>query len=94
MDKPSNLITIKPYFSQIQEICYTWTMANFETVCGILGELYTNYGDSKEFKGFVEFNDLGLPLAFLTSEGLIVELSDDGRRYVIDTLICLLDPLK
>ena len=55
-------------------------MVNFETVCGILGELHFNYGDSKEFKSFVEFNDLGLPLAFLTREGLIVELSDDGRR--------------
>ena len=69
-------------------------MANFETVCGILGELYTNYGDSKEFKGFVEFNDLGLPLAFLTSEGLIVELSDDGRRYVIDTFDMFIGSLK
>ena len=69
-------------------------MANFETVCGILGELYTNYKDSKEFKGFVEFNDLGLPLAFLTSEGLIVELSDDGRRYVIDTFDMFIGSLK
>ena len=69
-------------------------MANFETVCGILGELHANYGDSKEFKGFVEFNDLGLPLAFLTSEGLIVELSDDGRRYVIDTFDMFIGSLK
>ena len=69
-------------------------MANFETVCGILGELYTNYKDSKEFRSFVEFNDLGLPLAFLTSEGLIVELSDDGRRYVIDTFDMFIGSLK
>lgn len=69
-------------------------MVNFETVCGILGELYTNYKDSKEFRSFVEFNDLGLPLAFLTSEGLIVELSDDGRRYVIDTFDMFIGSLK
>ena len=69
-------------------------MVNFETVCGILGELHFNYGDSKEFKSFVEFNDLGLPLAFLTSQGLVVELSDDGRRYVIDTFDMFIGSLK
>ena len=69
-------------------------MANFETVCGILGELHFTYGDSKEFKSFVEFNDLGLPLAFLTREGLVVELSDDGRRYVIDTFDMFIGSLK
>ena len=69
-------------------------MVNFETVCGILGELHFNYGDSKEFKSFVEFNDLGLPLAFLTSQGLVVELSDDGRRYVIDTFEMFIGSLK
>ena len=69
-------------------------MANFETVCGILGELHSNYGDSKEFRSFTEFNDLGLPLAFLTREGLVVELSDDGRRYVIDTFDMFVASLK
>ena len=69
-------------------------MVNFETICKILGELHANYGDSKEFRGFVEFNDLGLPLAFLTSEGLVVELSDDGRRYVIDTFDMFVGSLK
>ncbi len=69
-------------------------MVDFETLCKILGELYTNYGDSKDFKTFIEFNDLGLPLAFLTREGLIVELSDDGRRYVIDTFDMFIGSLK
>ena len=69
-------------------------MADFETICKILGELHTGYSDSKDFRTFVEFNDLGLPLAFLTSEGLIVELSDDGRRYVIDTFDMFIGSLK
>ena len=69
-------------------------MVNFETVCGILGELHATYGDSKEFRSVTEFNDLGLPLAFLTNEGLIVELSDDGRRYVIDTFEMFVASLK
>ena len=69
-------------------------MVDFETVCGILGELHANYSDSKDFRSFIEFNDLGLPLAFLTNEGLIVELSNDGRRYVIDTFDMFIESLK
>lgn len=69
-------------------------MVDFETVCGILGELHSNYSDSKDFRSFIEFNDLGLPLAFLTSQGLVVELSDDGRRYVIDTFDMFVASLK
>lgn len=69
-------------------------MVDFETVCGILGELHFTYGDSKDFRSFIEFNDLGLPLAFLTREGLVVELSDDGRRYVIDTFDMFIESLK
>ena len=69
-------------------------MADFETICKILGALYTNYSDSKDFRSFIEFNDLGLPLAFLTSQGLVVELSDDGRRYVIDTFDMFVASLK
>ena len=69
-------------------------MVNFETVCKILGELHANYSDSKDFRSFIEFNDLGLPLAFLISEGLVVELSDDGRRYVIDTFDMFIASLK
>ena len=69
-------------------------MADFQTICKILGELHTGYSDSKDFRDFIEFNDLGLPLAFLTSEGLIVEVSDDGRRYIVDTFDMFIGSLK
>ena len=60
-------------------------MTDFVTQCVILGELYENYKEEKDFKAFIEYNDLGLPLAYLTAQGLIVEVSDDGRRYIVDT---------
>lgn len=37
----------------------------------ILGELWTDYKDDDMFSDFIEFNDLGLPLAFALSEGVI-----------------------
>ena len=60
-------------------------MTDFVTQCVILGELYENYKEEKDFKAFIEYNDLGLPLAYLTAQGLVVEVSDDGRRYIADT---------
>ena len=59
-------------------------MTGFAKKCAILGDLYANYGQDPEFKDFVEFNDLGLPLAYLSNEGLC-ELSIDGERYIEET---------
>ena len=57
-------------------------MTDFVTQCVILGELYEKYKEEKDFKAFIEYNDLGLPLAYLTAEGLIMQVSDDGKRYI------------
>ena len=56
-------------------------MTDFSNKCNILGELYINYKDNSKLKDFLEFNDLGLPLAYLSSENLC-ELSADGERYI------------
>lgn len=59
-------------------------MTVFSNVCDILGELYANYKEDKEFKDFIEFNDLGLPIAYLTKEHLVTP-SEDGIRYIVET---------
>ena len=59
-------------------------MTDFSNICDILGELYANYKEDKEFKDFLEFNDLGLPLAYFVRENLVVP-SDDGVRYIMET---------
>jgi hypothetical protein len=59
-------------------------MTDFSNVCDILGELYANYKDDKEFSDFIEFNDLGLPLAYMVRENLAVP-SDDGAKYIVET---------
>jgi len=59
-------------------------MTDFSNICDILGELYANYKDDKEFSDFIEFNDLGLPLAYMVRENLAVP-SDDGARYIVET---------
>ena len=59
-------------------------MTDFTSICNILGKLYSIYKEDEEFKDFIEFNDLGLPLAYFTAENLC-EVSDDGARYITET---------
>lgn len=59
-------------------------MTDFSKVCNILSQLYINYKDEEDFEDFIEFNDLGLPLAYFASEGLC-EVSDDGKKYIMET---------
>ena len=59
-------------------------MTGFTSKCEILGQFYSQYREEKEFADFMEFNDLGLPLAYFVSENLC-EVSDDGVRYINET---------
>lgn len=44
---------------------------NFEDKCLILSDLWMNYRYDEEFKDFVEYNDLGLPLAYTISNNIV-----------------------
>jgi len=66
-------------------------MTDFYIKCQIMGDLYKNYRE--DFKDFIEFNDLGFPLAFFNSEGLALP-SSDGMRYVEETWELLLAELN
>ena len=59
-------------------------MTDFSKKITILGEFYISYRDNKELEDFITFNDLGLPLAYLASEGLC-EVSEDGMKYIAET---------
>jgi hypothetical protein len=68
-------------------------MTDFSNVCNILGELFAQYKEDSDFKDFISFNDLGLPLAYLTRENLAVP-SDDGARYIMETWELFLTGLR
>ena len=59
-------------------------LTSFETICSILAELWSNYKQDKQLKDFIEYNDLGLPLAFLIDSSL-VDASPIAKEYVIET---------
>lgn len=66
-------------------------MTDFFIKCQILGDLYENY--EEDFKDFIEFNDLGFPLAYLNAQGLALP-SSDGMRFVEETWDLLLAELN
>jgi hypothetical protein len=57
---------------------------SFESICSILGDLWMDYKADKYFKDFIEYNDIGLPIAFLVDNEL-VEPGKLARQYVYET---------
>ena len=51
----------------------------------ILAELWMHYRDDEEFKDFIEYNDLGLPLAYGVANNLIESLTSTGETMVEET---------
>lgn len=68
-------------------------MTPFSKRCEILSELWMNYRDNEEFEEFIEYNDLGLPMAHLIAENL-VEATRQGEIYIDETFELLLDVLR
>lgn len=68
-------------------------MTPFSKRCEILSELWMNHRDDEAFEDFVEYNDLGLPMAHLIFEKL-VEPTRQGEIYIDETFDLLLDVLR
>lgn len=56
----------------------------FKNKCIILGDLWLNYRQQDLFEDFIEYNDMGLPLAYMISES-IAEPTELGSKYVEET---------
>lgn len=65
----------------------------FETRCDILSDLWIEYKEEPQFRDFVSYNDLGLPLAFLVSEDLVTP-NDKAIMMVNETFVLLLRSLE
>jgi len=56
----------------------------FESKLSILAELWMNYRDDQDLIDFIEYNDLGLPLAYLVYNEL-VDIKPQGEIYIEET---------
>jgi hypothetical protein len=65
----------------------------FEDKCSILTDLWLSYRTDPQFSDFVAYNDIGLPLSFITSEKL-AKPSEMGKQLVSETFDLLLGALE
>lgn len=66
---------------------------NFSKQCAILADLWMNYRDGSDFDDFMEYNDIGLPLAYLIASDLVKPLPV-SEMYVQETFNLLCAALK
>lgn len=66
---------------------------SFKTKASILGELWIDFKGEEEFADFIEYNDLGLPLAYMISNE-IVKPTVLAERFVNETFDLLLGALE
>jgi hypothetical protein len=60
--------------------------------CNILAEVWLDYRGEEDFNDFVEYCDLGLPLAFSISQN-IIESSPQAELYINEAFDLLLEAL-
>jgi hypothetical protein len=61
----------------------------FENKTQILADIWLNYRNDVDFMDFIEYNDLGLPLAYAISAN-IVPATDRAREFVEETFALFL----
>lgn len=64
----------------------------FEDRVAILSDLWLNFRNDENFTDFINYNDLGLPLAYAIHES-IVERTDIAARFIEETFELLLEGL-
>jgi hypothetical protein len=65
----------------------------FETRCNILADLWLSYRDEIDFKDFIQYNDVGLPAAFIVSEELATP-NDRLKLMINETFDLLLKAME
>ena len=61
-----------------------------ENKAKILGELWIDYRDDINFADFIEYNDLGLPLAYAYANGIIDNISARATEFINEAFDLLL----
>ena len=64
----------------------------FENKITILAELWMNYRDDEQLKDFIEYNDLGLPMAYFLMNELVLPTEQSGV-YINETYDLLIKSL-
>lgn len=63
--------------------------SQFSNQCAILADLWMNYRDDEQFQDFIDYNDIGLPLAYFVASDLVKPMAL-AEQYIGETfnLLC------
>lgn len=65
----------------------------YEDKLTILAELWLNYRDDENLQDFIEYNDIGLPMAYLLAND-IVKPGQESEKFINETFQLLLETLE
>jgi hypothetical protein len=65
---------------------------DFINKTSILSELWTNYRDDDALEDFIDYNDIGLPLAYLVNNKIVLSTLE-AESYINETFDLLLNAL-
>jgi hypothetical protein len=68
-------------------------MTDFSNKITILAELWMNYRDDDHLDDFIEYNDLGLPMAYLIMNEIVMP-TERSELYINETFDLLLAALS
>ena len=57
----------------------------FSKKCDILAELWIGFRDDEEFKDFIKYNDISLPLAYFLSTDICENPTQKGEEFIEET---------
>jgi hypothetical protein len=66
---------------------------DFTDKCGILGQFWFEYRDDEKLSEFIEYNDIGLPLSWFISTGVVTP-NPIAEDYVNETFALFLAALS
>jgi hypothetical protein len=67
---------------------------DFADKTGILGQLWIDFREDEKFSAFMEYNDIGVPMAYYVAEGLVDGLTPLGEQYIDETMEMLFELLN
>jgi hypothetical protein len=59
---------------------------DFADKTGVLAQLWIDFREDDNFSAFMDYNDIGVPMAYYVSEGLVNGLTTLGEQYVEESL--------
>ena len=64
---------------------------DFSDKTGVIGQLWIEFRNDEDFDAFMDYNDLGGPMAYMVAEGLIKDLTPVGEEMIEETFKMFLE---